>query len=119
MNRIAKAALAAIFILVLFAGTNVFAQSTLQYKDGTYSLDYKDDELGSVSISVTVKNGAIATIALPNGKGSLTLEDNILAAYIDSLIKASSYLDADVVSGASADSDLIKYAIMAALKGAQ
>jgi uncharacterized protein with FMN-binding domain len=89
------------------------------YVDGVYSLDYTDDELGSVSVRATVKDGGIAAIELPKGKGDIQLDDASLSAYIAALLAASDYRDVDAISGATQSCDLLKYALLNALKAAK
>jgi uncharacterized protein with FMN-binding domain len=102
----------------LAAGSAAWAQKSAAYADGTYALDYKDAELGSVSVSVTVKDGRLAAVSLPSGKGDVTLEDAPLAAWLKSFVAAPDFMAVDAVSGASESCDLIKYAVQAALKKA-
>ncbi len=110
---------AIVLVLVsLMFGTAAGAEEAKKYVDGAYALDYVDEELGSVSISVTVQNGRIAAITFPSGKGDVNLEDAALAAWLAAFIAAPDFLVVDAISGASQSCDLIKYAVQNALKKA-
>jgi uncharacterized protein with FMN-binding domain len=120
--------LLAFMIAVLCSGPALFAQSApapapakaaAAYLDGTYALDYKDEELGSVSVSVKVSGGRIAAVTFPSGKGDVALEDAALADWLKAFVSAPDFLDVDAVSGATQSCDLVKYAVMAALKKAK
>jgi len=94
------------------------AKAATVYVDGTYALDYKDEELGSVSISVKVSGGKIASVSFPSGKGDVAMDDAALADWLKVFVAAPDFLDVDAVSGATQSCDLIKYAVMNALKKA-
>jgi Major membrane immunogen, membrane-anchored lipoprotein len=89
------------------------------YRDGTYALDYQDPELGNVSVSVVVEQGKIASVSFPKGKGDVALEDADLDAWLKTFLAAPDLLAVDAISGATQSCDLVKYAVAAALKGAQ
>jgi uncharacterized protein with FMN-binding domain len=112
------AIVAALVLASLLFGAAVWAQKATSYLDGVYALDYKDAELGSVSVSVTVKDGRLASVSLPAGKGDVTLEDAPLADWLKAFVAAPDFMGVDAVSGASQSCDLIKYAVLAALKQA-
>jgi uncharacterized protein with FMN-binding domain len=107
-----------LILVSLTAGSAAWAQKSAAYVDGTYALDYKDAELGSVSVSVTVKDGRLAAVRLPSGKGDVALEDAPLADWLKAFVAAPDFMNVDAVSGASQSCDLIKYAVLAALKKA-
>jgi uncharacterized protein with FMN-binding domain len=110
-------AIAALAFASLVLGTSAFAQKAA-YIDGVYALDYKDAELGSVSVAVTIADGKIASVTLPKGKGDVAMEDGPLADWLKALAAAPNYKDIDVVSGATQSCDLIKYAVQMTLKKA-
>ncbi len=99
-------------------GPAASAQSARAYADGTYALDYKDEELGSVSVSVAVAGGKLASVSLPAGKGDVALDDAELAAWLTAFVAAPDFLVVDAISGATQSCDLVKYAVLAALKKA-
>ena len=117
MNRIA------ICLVLALAGALAAAQAPAApvkaYVDGVYSLDYVDEELGSVSVRATVKDGALAAIELPKGKGDIQLDDASLSAYIAALLASPDYRKVDAVSGATQSCDLLQYALLNALKPAR
>ncbi len=88
------------------------------YKDGSYSLDYKDEELGSVSVTVLVKDGKLASVEFPKGLGDLAIEPAALKQYVAGMISAPDFMTVDAVSGATQSCDLVKYAVQNALKQA-
>jgi uncharacterized protein with FMN-binding domain len=112
-----RAALAAFFALFCL-GSLLSAQAKPAYADGSYFLRYDDAELGKVAVSVTVKDGKIAAVTLPEGPGDVALEGSALSGYLDALVAAPDYLGVDAVSGATQSCDLIKYAVLNALKPA-
>ncbi len=109
-----------LFILVfaLVAGVSLSAQSAPAYRDGTYKLDYQDAELGSVTVSVVVKDGKIAAVNLPAGKGDVGMDDASLDQWLKTFLAAPDFMTVDVVSGATQSCDLIRYAVQNALKPA-
>ncbi len=113
-----RAAIAVLSFAAVFAAAHAFAQAGAAYADGSYSLKYDDAELGRVSVTVLVKEGKLASVTLPEGKGDVSLEAPELAAYLSALVAAPDYTQVDAVSGASQSCDLIKYAVMSALKQA-
>jgi uncharacterized protein with FMN-binding domain len=116
MKRISIIATLALAGLILVS--SAFAQKAPVYIDGTYALDYKDAELGSVSVSVTVLGGKLASVTFPAGMGDAAMEDAPLADWLATFVAAPNFMDVDAVSGASQSCDLIKYAVQNALKKA-
>lgn len=88
------------------------------YKDGIYTLNYDDAELGKVTVAVTVTGGRLAAVALPEGKGDVSLDDQALSTWLKAFVAAPDYMTVDVVSGASQSCNLIRYAVQNALKKA-
>ena len=106
----------ALILSTLALGGSALAAQARAYLDGVYALDYKDAELGSVSVSVMVKDGRIESVSLPSGKGDVVLEDAPLADWLKAFVAAPDFMGVDAVSGATASCDLIKNAVEAALK---
>jgi uncharacterized protein with FMN-binding domain len=107
------------FVLAALAlGGIVHAEAPEVYADGSYEVQYKDAELGSVDISITVAGGKLAAVDLPSGRGDVKMDDATLAEWVAELVKASDYLGVDAISGATQSCDLIRYAVQAALQKA-
>jgi len=118
--RRAAKTLLLILVLALAAGLPAGAQGAAKPKDGVWTVDYTDSYQQSLTLSVTVKKGALAGIAFPKGYGSLSFPDEkSLLDYVALLVKSPSYQDVDAVSGASDACILLKEAIEAALKKAR
>jgi uncharacterized protein with FMN-binding domain len=107
-----------VLALVLAFALPLAAQTPPHYKDGTYLAAFSDEELGKLTVSVVVKGNLISAIDLPQGKGDLDLDDATLAAYIATLVAGPSVIDVDVISGASTPCNLLKSAVLFALKDA-
>ena len=105
-------------VLALALCAAAYGQTPPAYADGSYSLDYVDEELGSVSVQVLVERGRVASVTLPEGKGDVALDDAALADWLKAFVAAPNFMDVDAVSGASQSCDLVKYAVQAALKKA-
>lgn len=88
------------------------------YKDGSYPATVAENGMGTVSVIVVVKGGAVAAVELPKGKGDLDMEDAAIADYLKILMAAPVLMEVDVVSGATASCNLLKAAIFEALKAA-
>lgn len=108
------AILALSLVLTALAG----AQAQPAYKDGVYTLDYQDGELGNVTVAVTVKGGHLVAVAFPKGLGDVQMEQKDVDAWLKTFLAAPDYLTVDVVSGASQSCNLIRYAVQNALKQA-
>jgi uncharacterized protein with FMN-binding domain len=108
-------ALLALFTLSVFSAV---AQVAPRYVDGSYTLRYSDEELGKVTVTVTVKDGAVESVTLPEGKGDVDLDDANLASFLASLVSSGDFMSVDAVSGATQSCDLLKYAVQSALKSA-
>ncbi len=104
-----------IFIAILSVAT-ALPLVAAAFTDGKYLLDYKDPELGSVTVSVLVKDGRLASVELPKGPGDVALDEGQLKAFLSALVSAPDLLAVDAISGATQSSDLLKYAVQNALK---
>ncbi len=106
-------------LAMLVAGTVAVAWAEgVAYRDGKYKLDYKDAELGKVTVQVLVEKSKISAISLPSGMGDVTLDEAGLADWVKTLIASPNYLKVDAIAGATQSCDLLRYAVQAALKKA-
>jgi hypothetical protein len=91
----------ALSLSLFCAAATLSAQTKVAYTDGSYTLHYDAAELGSVVVTVVVKDGVLFSVILPEGKGDVELEDADLAPFLAAIVAAPDYMKVDAVSGAS------------------
>ena len=107
-------------LVFLFAALiAVCALFATEYRDGVYTKTVTEAGLGTLTVRVTVREGTIATIEFPAGTEDLYFEDGQLEEFVRNLIESHSFMEVDAVSGATSSCDLIKAAVLEALKEAQ
>jgi uncharacterized protein with FMN-binding domain len=110
-----------LIIAAIMAGLlclTAIGQPSTAYKDGVYSLDYMDAELGNLSLQVTVKDGRLAAVTFPLGTGDLQMDPATLESWLRTFIAAPDFMKVDAVSGATDSCNLLRYAVQNALKQA-
>jgi|GEM_PF-2396368 len=116
MKILRSALVAAVIFVSLSASAG--AQTRGAYADGVYASSYVDEELGRVTVRVEVRDGSIASVTLPEGKGDVDLDDESLGSFLEELVSAKDFMAVDAVSGATQSCDLLKYAVQRALEAA-